>query len=87
MTRTTKHKSPAGWSVRFDGQLTGLSVVKGDPPGYREAQMWDVLDGPDGLFLFSANSLGAAMERLDRLFRIAATIRDVAAIDGQESGF
>lgn len=68
MKLTKKRREGGGWTVVIDGKPTSLHISKGDPPRYREPQMYDVLEGADmDAWLFEARSVHAAERVIQRI--------------------
>lgn len=63
MILSTRKLQPGEYAVLLDKRETELLIVKGDPPKYRQPQMWDVLRG--GTFLFSAKGKDDALASID----------------------
>src|SRR6266403_6365382 len=74
--KITKHRAEGGgWAIRIGGMATGLTIIKGNKPRYREPQMYDVFEGCD--WMFEAKSVHAAILTVQRI---------VAAIYAVEAG-
>lgn len=57
----TKRRHPTGWQVVINGRPSELFIRKGNPPRYRERQMYCVMNGAGDGFLFEARSVSAAI--------------------------